>query len=274
MRKRGNTLYSRRVLSYDDQPENSPLEDDPVLGEIPCRRSASDIQDYSSMFSEFGTLCNEITKEKVFTGDIDPETRRKSKSLYTVPSSFSYERDLIMEELYGNENFKLQKCFKSMIIGIKGVGKHTFIDTLFNKDQNENIVAKQSFNFLSKTVETTEMIKRYKFWIKDTLKKDDKLSHLFNLYYKNVSTFIMIFNPNDKGSLESIEEELKLIFRTVSKEEFNGILVSNSKRGLVSNQQISEEELRQFIQTYGIKHHFDGRFDPSNSLEILNAIEI
>lgn len=272
MRRRGNTLYSKKtcsLASLDEKPEVVVDEEGLPGVDVPLKRGVSDTNDYSSVFCDFGPMCQESQKERIFAGDIDISTRRKSKSLYTVPTSHLYDRDVMMEEFYGNQ--KLSKCFKSMIIGLKGVGKHELIEKLFSNNQEQNEICKQGFNFVCKSIETENMTKRYKFWLKDTQKKEENLSHLYNLYYKNVSTFIMIYNSNNRKSFDSLEEELMVIMRTIPQEKFARILICNTPDS--TNIQVTEEEAAEFAKKYDIDCFINNQLTPDAIEKILGTLE-
>lgn len=171
-----------------------------------------------------------------------------------------------------DEDEKIQRTIETMVIGPKGVGKHTLVHSMFSdettKDGYDN---RHGFDFVSKQAEDLDTIKKYKFWIKDIAEEPSYKDQIYDAYYKKVKSFIFVFNKDDENGLKKLEETIKKIAQLTKKNGFVGVLIANNREG--KPEKISFREALAFKEKFNLKYFIDADLSTETCDEAIEMIE-
>ena len=104
----------------------------------------------------------------------------KSTSILSSCSTAYTYRDSVFSNPPEESDDKV-KIYKTIIIGAKGVGKHSLVASMFS--QEEPIEKNQSgFDFVSHSIHEIGETKQYKFWIQDLDYNQEKYMDLYQIY--------------------------------------------------------------------------------------------
>lgn len=145
---------------------------------------------------------------------------------------------------------KTSQLHKILLIGDENVGKTTFLNNLDDKTISTNIKSTIFTNF--KTINLNDLI--IDFWDmpgnwKKNILKPNIYNYFSNIYLKNVSIIILIFDISNKASFESLTFWCDKIFEQTSIK----LLIGNTFNN-ISN--ISSEEIYSFIEKYNIFRYY------------------
>jgi len=288
MRARSSSIYTKRPEIPIAQPigRNSLPETLPDFPEIdlspPTLKKANSANEIPSLFEDFGPVIEKKFKED-FTGDFVKNIRssidetkynrcsidefmsastvstNSSSSIGSNHTSFSCKicpvtfSTVIFDDYFGGKTMeKAQKMFKGMIIGVQGAGKRSLLQALFPDNKNAVPIAKQQFDLVTKTVEKSDIINRFHFWLKEPNLKDKRLNPLINMYYKSCSVFFFVYNPDIKSSFDELENEIQLVYQANPKKQLVLFLIAN-KRGNKTNFKVTSTDVNALKDKYDIK---------------------
>jgi GTPase SAR1 family protein len=161
---------------------------------------------------------------------------------------------------------------KIMVIGSKGAGKHSTINSAFrSQDEEELVPLQQTMDFISKTEEQGTLQTKYHFWIRELC--DHKFDSVIQVYYRTISMFIFMYSITDRSSYEALEEAMEAVRKEVPQEKFVGILIANKGDG-IKQREVSHAEGISLKEKFNIASFLDLSNDEmslrQNLHEVLN----
>lgn len=267
MRARSSAILSKEQLKCYQTPIKSSALTRKFVP-IDIETPEYDDDEFNSFFEQIDPFLESSKAKSNIKGD-----NSDGKSQVLTPTSYCSSginfRDSLWSNFSSESDGKSIQIFKSMIIGAKGVGKHTLVHSMF-EDSHENTYApKHGFDFVCKGLPDEK--KKFKFWIKDSCSESKGFEELYNFYYKTVSTFIFIYDAGDKSSLQSLEKSIKSVQEVIPKENFFGILVANSKTS--SQDPVDIKEAVNFKEKYGFAYFVETNLSEESCDEVLDMIE-
>lgn len=173
------------------------------------------------------------------------------------------------------------KYRKVMVIGGKQTGRHTLIDSLFEKNSKENSKMRSALDLMIKKHQKDEEVNVFKFWIKDADCHD--FEQLFRVHYKNIKVFVFIYKTTDRKSFECLQAAIEKARAEVPPEHFSGILIGNIRHqpsffanlfGLKKRKrEVSVEEGEEMSKRYGLTGFVETKLDSTSwKKDVLNFL--
>lgn len=264
MRRRSQTIEA------DSYEEFLRLSQVPIIG---CRHRARKAAPESFLLSQTllrrsshlpQKLANIRKKSKEFNkmassmanhwDDIDFDSQTTSTATISTKSIISAHQGPMDTEFQAGEVEDQMRAEQSvnqvkvMVIGAKGVGRHTFVNTLFGSNGGEQDHSiRTTLDLVVKKNETENSVNIFKFWIKDA--SSQEFEHLVNAYYKTIELYIFIYQTDDRKSFECLGQAIKKAQDQAKGGRFIGLLIggaSNVLNGFQREVQYQEgEELRE-----------------------------
>jgi len=281
MRSRSTSFFNKRPeissqkagrLTVPDHSETS----EPELPIVPLKKAYS-LGDARDLFQEFGPLVFETKNRKDFSGDFNRKLKT-STSLATDSTTMSYSPDkvdfstLILDDYFdSSEKERDEKFFRGMVVGVRGAGKHTLLERMFNQEGRCVTLKKQPFDLVTKVIEKFDLIERYHFWLKEPAREKNKSDILLDVYYRTCSMFFFVYEPSNKSSFDSLEEELEHVSNINRNKEVFIVLVGNKRRGKTS--EVTYNEICTLKKKYNIKIALEVDFSQQIPSELRGFIE-
>jgi len=205
-----------------------------------------------------------------------PDGRSFCEDDTTFCSSRSKSEDLILVK--GTLPVKHRKV---MVVGGKQTGRHTLIDSLFEKNKKENSKMRSALDLMIKKHEKDDHVNVFKFWIKDA--DCQEFEQLFRVHYKNIKTFVFIYKTTDRKTFEGLQAAIEKARAEVPAEHFSGILIGNIRHqpsffanlfGLKKRKrEVSVEEGQGLCKKYGLSAFVETKLESSNwKKDVLNFL--
>ena len=198
-RKRSTTIEAN---SYEEFLQLSGVNDNPIQHPESAGTSNS-----TPLYPEVQPESEEPTNKEVSKPQIQIPTQRKGSywddvELGSSPDgrSFCEDDSTFCSVRSKSEDLVLvkgtMKYRKVMVIGGKQTGRHTLIDSLFEKNGKENSKMRSALDLMIKKHQSEEQVNVFKFWIKDA--DCQEFEQLFRVHYKNIKVFVFIYKTTDR----------------------------------------------------------------------------
>jgi len=170
---------------------------------------------------------------------------------------------------------------KIMVIGGKQTGRHTLIDSLFEKNGKDNLKPRNCLDLMIKKHQRNEEQNVFKFWIKDA--EMHNFDQIIKIHYKAIKFYIFIYKTTDRKSFECLETAIEKARAEVPAANFFGILVGNARhsQSFFANlfgpkkkkREVNSEEGEKLRQKYGLSHFIEANLSTDNwKKEILDFL--
>ena len=166
---------------------------------------------------------------------------------------------------------------KIMVVGAKGVGRHTFVNNLFESNGEEEHSIRTTLDLVVKKREGENAMNIFKFWIKDASSQD--FEHLVKAYYKTVGLYIFLYQVDDRRSFECLDQAIRKAQEEVKGRRFVGLLVGGVKNILSGcNREVHHQEGEELRNKYGLSNFLELNFvhgeDQERLLRALTSHEL
>lgn len=253
-------MRSRSASVYAKQSPLKAPETQSTITPAPKPVAKLSQADVSKLFEDFGPLYESTSFKDSFSGDFsqcssspsDNFESTASNSLNTVRSRGASGHSC--ESIFGDD-IKSVKMVRGMVIGSQEVDRLQLVNNLYSADhQDAPAVGQQKFDLVTRKVEKETVTEKYQFWIKET-GSERKHAALYNVYYKTSSVFFLVYNKEDRATFECLEHEIQLIKEANKNKEVLFVLFAN--QGADNNCQVSQEEVKEMKEKYGIQMAFE-----------------
>ena len=138
---------------------------------------------------------------------------------------------------------------KVVLLGETSVGKTSIISRYVNDTFETNSLTTTGASYAYKTIYLKQYNKSIKFEIWDTAGQE-KYRSLTKIFYKNASVAILCYDITKKGSFDEIKNYW---FNQVKNNSPNNIVIAiaANKSDLYENEQVNEEEARNYAKSVG-----------------------
>lgn len=147
-----------------------------------------------------------------------------------------------------NKNYDL--ILKIIIVGNSAVGKTNILNKYINNKFDEFNKSTIGVEFFSKEIEINDLFIKIQFW--DTAGQE-RFKSINNIYYKNSSAAVIVFDVNDPNNFSHIEYWHNEISK--HSDDMNIILFGN-KIDIANNNYLNKEEIMLYCEKKGIKLYF------------------
>lgn len=252
MRGRSNTVYSKQSpFKKTDCEQAQPVE-------VPIPTPKPSIEDSAKLFEDFGpmTMCH---MKDSFSGDYccqNAQSAGRSTACTSLNDVRSRETSMGSSDDFEEENAKINKFFRGMVIGSGGSSKHALVNALYaNTCEEISKANNMNFDLMTKHVERGIIVERYHFWLKEAGEQGKHHTALMNVYYRSCSTFFLVYNEDDKQSFQNLEQEIQTIRRMNLNKEIMIVLLRI--KSCEEKCQVSLEEAQKFQDDHNIKMNFE-----------------
>ena len=139
---------------------------------------------------------------------------------------------------------------KAILIGETGVGKTNLINVAVGLKFVENKDATFSNSFVEKKFEINN--KEYKLQIWDTIGQE-KFKHLTKLFFKNSKIVILVYDKSVKSTFKKLEFWMNELKDVLATDEAILAIVGNKDDLEESDEDVNEDEAREYAQKYNAK---------------------
>jgi len=289
-RKRSTTIEANsyeEFLQLSGVPDNNPTSP----SELPDPSNSTPLYPETQPNSEPVNTYKQVFKPQIqrsasYWDDVElapsssPDGRSFCEDDTTFCSARSKSEDLILVK--GNLEATLPvKYRKVMVIGGKQTGRHTLIDSLFEKTGKENSKMRSALDLMIKKHQKDEQVNVFKFWIKDA--DCQEFEQLFRVHYKNIKLFVFIYKTTDRKTFEGLQAAIEKARAEVPPEHFSGILIGNIRHqpsffanlfGLKKRKrEVSIEEGEALRKRYGLSAFVETKLESSSwKKDVLNFL--
>lgn len=183
------------------------------------------------------------------------------------------EDDLLnMVKEKSNSEAMSMKQIKVMVIGAKNTGRHTLIDSAFDKRKIEQFKMRNALDLMIRKQKRKEGMNVFKFWIKDA--NQNNFDQLIKVHYKTTKIYIFVYKTTDKTSFECLHSAIEQA--KAEAENFVGILIGHIRhpQGIIASLFSSKKKKREvdfsqgegLMKKYGLAKFFETNLS-SNSLK-------
>ena len=157
--------------------------------------------------------------------------------------------------------------YKAILLGNSGVGKTNLINTSNGEEFNSNQPSTVATSYVKKTLKINGQKFVVNLW--DTCGQE-KYSSLSKIFLRGSKIVILVYDITDKHSFEKLDDWIQMAKET----EINCIYgIIGNKCDLFLEEQVSEEEARNFAKSKGYKFRLaSAKSDPNSLNEFLEVL--
>ena len=170
---------------------------------------------------------------------VEPFSEEKSfcdddTAVYSNKSRFEDDMLNMIKEKSNSECMTV-KQIKVMVIGTKDTGRHTLIDSMFEKKNIEQFKMRNALDLMIKRQTKKDRMEIFKFWIKDA--NQNNFDQLIKVHYKTIKLYIFIYKTTDQKSFDCLQAAIEQAKAEVPPENFVGILIGHIRhpQGFIAN---------------------------------------
>jgi len=281
-RGRSNTIEAGSYeeflrISFGEEPQSSKHQHvKPPLHQTEINQYISEFENKDVQHQNIGS---NLKKIGTYWEDIDFQAGSSpdGKSFCEDDTTFYSQRSKSDENpttdlMKGKEDIVNTKHKKVMVIGGKQTGRHTLIDSLFEKNSKDDLKMRNCLDLMIKKHQKNEEKNVFKFWIKDA--EMHNFDQLIKIHYKAIKFYIFIYKTTDRKSFECLETAIEKARAEVPAENFFGILVGNARhsQSFFANlfgpkkkkREVNSEEGEKLRQKYGLSRFIEANLSTDN----------
>jgi len=259
MRARGSSVYLKKS-PFQQPPTPTPLVQEVSVPEPVKTQTKPSVQQMTEIFSDFGPMSYNYVKD-AFSGDyqkIDASIMDNHSQASTARTnsvvSFSRTSSTNSEYVPFEDELKIHKFVRSMVICPQQEEGHQLIQSLFPETEHSSsyLDAKNplKLDMAAKKINHEEYTETFHFWLKQSEVQNGPFSSLFNTYYKSCLVFFLIYNKNDKLSLQALDYEVRRIHNNNSNKQVVLMLIEYD--GPHGECPVSSEDVSSFKDIYKV----------------------
>ena len=107
-------------------------------------------------------------------------------------------------------------------------------------------------DMIAKKLNHEDYTETFHFWLKQSEVQNGPFSSLFNMYYKSCLVFFLIYNKNDKSSLQALDYEVRRIHNNNNGSNKQVILMLIEYDGPNGECKVSSEDVASFKEIYKV----------------------
>jgi len=258
MRARGSSVYLKK--SPFQAPTTPPAKEISVSEPVQdCVKPS--VQQMTEIFSDFGPMSYNYIKD-AFSGDFhktdaSPDNLSVASTARTM-ISFSRTSSTATNPDYTcfEDELKIHKFARSMVICPRQEEGHQLVQSLFPEvEHNSSYLDSKNplkLDLVAKKINLEEYTETFHFWLKQAEVQSGPLSSLFNMYYKSCLVFFLIYNKNDKQTLQALQYEARRIHNSNSNKQTILLLIEYD--GPAGQEgQVSSEDVNSFKENYKVQ---------------------